>query len=173
MWQLSAIVIWVVTCDFQQCGFLTSVDSDEPVKPPFKLRNSKWCSVSSLTIKEYSSDLQRFWSDCAYAQAGPRLCWSHIPHCWKFHALVHIPFYAKFLLVTTHRNTLETKKKKTVTFQYLTCFNCWQLYILPKLNVSQYGSLAAGYIPIKTRRQRASLRFKPGILKRKVHEYTL
>ena len=23
------------------------VDSDEPVQPPFKLRNSKWCSVSS------------------------------------------------------------------------------------------------------------------------------
>ena len=28
-------------CDFQQCGILTSVDSDEPVQPPFKLRNSK------------------------------------------------------------------------------------------------------------------------------------
>ena len=25
---------------FQQCGILTSVDSDEPVQPPFKLRNS-------------------------------------------------------------------------------------------------------------------------------------
>ena len=30
-----------MTCDFQQCGILTSVDSDEPVQPPFKLRNSK------------------------------------------------------------------------------------------------------------------------------------
>ena len=39
------------TCDFQQCGILTSVDSDEPVQPPFKLRNSKWCSVSSLIFK--------------------------------------------------------------------------------------------------------------------------
>ena len=28
--------------DFQQCGVLTSVDSEEPVQPPFKLRNSKW-----------------------------------------------------------------------------------------------------------------------------------
>ena len=26
---------------FQQCGSLTSVDSDEPMQPPFKLRNSK------------------------------------------------------------------------------------------------------------------------------------
>ena len=24
--------------DFQQCGILTSVDSDEPVHPPFKLK---------------------------------------------------------------------------------------------------------------------------------------
>ena len=31
----------------------TSVDSDEPL---FKLRNSKWCSVSSLTVIEYTSD---------------------------------------------------------------------------------------------------------------------
>ena len=43
----------------QQCGILTSVDSHEPVQPPFKLMKSKWCSVSSLTLIEYSSDLQR------------------------------------------------------------------------------------------------------------------
>ena len=28
-------------CDFQQCGILTSVDTDEATQPPFKLRNSK------------------------------------------------------------------------------------------------------------------------------------
>ena len=60
--------IWAETCNFQQCGIFTSVDWDEPVQPPFKLRNSKWCSVSSLTL----------------------LCWSHIPHCWKSHAMSHI-----------------------------------------------------------------------------------
>ena len=27
--------------EFQQCGILTSVDSDELVQPPLKLRNSK------------------------------------------------------------------------------------------------------------------------------------
>ena len=43
--------LWAATCDFQQCGILTSVDSDEPVQPPLKLRNSKWCSVSSLTLR--------------------------------------------------------------------------------------------------------------------------
>ena len=30
-----------MACDNQQCGILTSVDSDEPVEPPFKLRNSE------------------------------------------------------------------------------------------------------------------------------------
>ena len=45
--------------DFQQCAILTSVDSDKPVKPPVKLRNPIWCSVSSVTVIGYSSDLQR------------------------------------------------------------------------------------------------------------------
>ena len=40
------------TCDFQQCGILTRVDSDEPRQSPFKGRNSKCCSVSSLTVIE-------------------------------------------------------------------------------------------------------------------------
>ena len=71
--------IWAVTCDSQQCGILTSIDSDEPVQPPFELGNSKWCSVSCLTVIEYLSDQQRHWSDCAYARADLRLCWSHIP----------------------------------------------------------------------------------------------
>ena len=26
-----------------QCGILICVDSDEPLHPPLKLRNSKWC----------------------------------------------------------------------------------------------------------------------------------
>ena len=29
------------TCDVQQCGILTSIDSDKPVQPLFKLRNCK------------------------------------------------------------------------------------------------------------------------------------
>ena len=81
---------WAVECDFQQFDILTSLDSDEPLQPPFKLKHSKRCSVSSLTIIEYSRDLQRLWSDCAYSQADLRLCWSHIPHCWKSHALTQL-----------------------------------------------------------------------------------
>ena len=68
-------------------GILTCVESDKPVMPPFKLRNSKLCSVSSLRVIEYS----RLWSDCVYVQAGLSLCWSHIPHCWKSHVGAHIP----------------------------------------------------------------------------------
>ena len=82
---IMSIQKWAVTCDFQQCGILTSVNSDEPVQPPVKFRNAKWCSVSSFTVIEYASDLQRLWSDCAYEQAGLSLCWLHIPHCWKSH----------------------------------------------------------------------------------------
>ena len=81
---------WAAARDFQQLDILTSVDSDEPVQPPVKLRNSKQCSVSSSTVIEYSSDKQRLWSVCAYAQAGLSLCWSHIPNCWKSHALAQI-----------------------------------------------------------------------------------
>ena len=48
-------IIWAVACDFQQCGILTSVDLDKPVQPPFRRRNSKCCSVTSLTVIENSS----------------------------------------------------------------------------------------------------------------------
>ena len=36
---------WAAAWDFQQFDILTSVDSDEPLQPPFKLKNSKWCLV--------------------------------------------------------------------------------------------------------------------------------
>ena len=48
--------VFMYICDFQRCGILTSVDSDEPVQSPFRLRISKKCSVSSLTVIDYSSD---------------------------------------------------------------------------------------------------------------------
>ena len=78
-------MIKAATWDFQQCGILTSEDSDEPVQPSIKLRNFKGCSVSSVTLVEYSSDWQRFSSDCAYAKADLSICWPHIPHCWESH----------------------------------------------------------------------------------------
>ena len=30
---------------------LTCVDLDEPVQPPFKLRNSKWCSYAQADLR--------------------------------------------------------------------------------------------------------------------------
>ena len=42
------ILVKRITCAFQQCGILTSVDLDEPIQPPVKLRSSK--------LMEYSSD---------------------------------------------------------------------------------------------------------------------
>ena len=60
------------------------------VQPPIKLRNSKWCLISSLTLIGYTSNQQRLWSHCKYAQADLRLCCSHIPHCWKSHVAAHL-----------------------------------------------------------------------------------
>ena len=42
-------------CKQSICWLFTSVDSDEPVQPPFKLRNSKLYSISSLIVNELSS----------------------------------------------------------------------------------------------------------------------
>ena len=58
-----------MTCDFQPCGILTSVDSDEPVQSPFKLRNSKWCLVSSLTFKPPAKALIRLCVCAGWSEA--------------------------------------------------------------------------------------------------------
>ena len=39
---LVQLLLRSINCDFLQYGILTCVDSDEPVKPPFRLRNLKW-----------------------------------------------------------------------------------------------------------------------------------
>ena len=38
--ELKANTIRAVTCDFQQCGILESLNSREPAQPPFKLRQA-------------------------------------------------------------------------------------------------------------------------------------
>ena len=81
---------WAMTYDFLQYGILTSVDSGQPVQPPFKLRNSTCCSASSWTFIEYASNLQRLWSGYAYAQAGLSVCWWHMTHCSKSHVTANI-----------------------------------------------------------------------------------
>ena len=57
--QYTSICIRAATCDFQECGIFTSVDSDEAWQPPFKLRNSKCWLTRSLIVVKYSNDWQR------------------------------------------------------------------------------------------------------------------
>ena len=101
LWLLHILVIltyiWAVTCDFQLCGILTWKNSDEPVQPPFKLRNSKWCSVCSLTVLEYSSDWQRLWSDCAFASHNTLMSWPmYFLISWSFKKVIKSSLYEYF-----------------------------------------------------------------------------
>ena len=77
----------------------------------YKLRwNALVCCISSgPRVKVYSSDQQTLWSDCAYAQAGLSLCWSHIPHCWKSHA-------------TAQMKAISILKLKQLQTQLWSCF---------------------------------------------------
>ena len=122
---------WAPTCDFQQCGNLIRVDSEEPLQPPFELRHSKWYSFSSLTLIEYSSDLHRLWSDCAYAQADLRLCWLHIPHCCKSYVMAQTILYwldegTKVSVCNMLKNNLLRLKKWNLATDYriLRCKIC-------------------------------------------------
>ena len=36
-YEMQVKINWTATCDFQLLGILTSVDSDEPVHPPFNI----------------------------------------------------------------------------------------------------------------------------------------
>ena len=98
--------IWATTWDFQQCGILKWIDSDEPVQPPFKLRDSKFCSVSSLPVKEYSSDLLGLWSDYPYAQAD-----------------LHEP------LLVAHTTLLEISCHGSFHLTLNSLFACWVIVI--------------------------------------------
>ena len=102
------------------------------MQSPFKLRNSEWCSVSSLTFIGYSCNEQRLWSDCAYAQANMSLCWSHIPHCWKPYALAHWSWSASEIRV---RLVLSNMFKPSSNF-LTDCSKALLLWILYVICVS-------------------------------------
>ena len=61
------------------------------MQPPVKLRNSKLCSVISLTVIEYSGDSKG-------SEVGLSLCLSHIPHCWISHDTAHMFLCFRVLL---------------------------------------------------------------------------
>ena len=44
---------WVATCDFQERGILTNLDTDEHVQPTFKVSNSKWVWSGNTTINSH------------------------------------------------------------------------------------------------------------------------
>ena len=48
-----------MTCDNQQCGILTSEDSEQSEQPPFKLRNFKCCSDNHRIFKRLAMALTR------------------------------------------------------------------------------------------------------------------
>ena len=87
---------WNYTWKREKClSFQQSwIDSHEPVQSPFKLRDSKWCSVGSLTtLIEYSSDLQRLWSDCGRLIRGFAGTLWHIPHFGNLMSLLLCTLY--------------------------------------------------------------------------------
>ena len=49
------------TCDFQQCGILTNVDSDEPLQPPLSLETSNY--VQSVAKHSYNIQVTSKGSD--------------------------------------------------------------------------------------------------------------
>ena len=92
----------------------------------FKLRNSKCCSASSWTFIEYSSDLQRLWSDCAYAHACLSLCWAHIPHCWKSHVTAQLYWMTPLTSFIIGANTMDPDHKEKSDL----CPYCFQYKLL-------------------------------------------
>ena len=89
---------WAVTCDFQQCGILTWIDSVEPLQPPIKLRNSKWCSVSSLQSKNTQATSKGS-DQTAHMH---RLIWGFAGHTYHFVGnLMHWLSYGKPISAVT------------------------------------------------------------------------
>ena len=48
----------------------------------------------------------------AYAQADLKLCWSHIPHCCKFHVMAHICYYTHSKICIENEDLNMIKKKQ-------------------------------------------------------------
>ena len=71
------LIKWAAAWDFQKFDILTSVDSHEPVQPPFKLRNLKWGSVSSLTVRIFKRPEKALISLCVCAGLSEPLVVAH------------------------------------------------------------------------------------------------
>ena len=94
---------FVRVCLFVPCGHLLGKG--------WPLGSRLWCLTVSLShshwylgsgvvlncIDSWSLHPYLLWSNSVYAQADLRLCWSHIPHCFKSHVTAHfsIPSLSK------------------------------------------------------------------------------
>ena len=106
-----------MTHDFQKCGILTCVDPDEHVQPHFKLRTSKRCSISSLTLVEYSHDEQRLWSEAARMR---RLIWAFAGRTYHIVGnLMHWPILGlNFGVLHSFQMRLAWKHTKKAKFYF-------------------------------------------------------
>ena len=66
-------------------------------------------AVSRIIFIDYSSDLQKIWSDCAYAHADMRCCWFYIPHCWKSHVVAHFTYCVTELIWEANGSNLSLR----------------------------------------------------------------
>ena len=62
------------------------------------------------------------WSDWAYAQADLRLCWSHIPHCWKSNVVAHIDVGSKELSSLRRFRWVPTVHEYALVWKQGKCF---------------------------------------------------
>ena len=79
-------------CDFQQCGILTSVDSDEPVQPFFDFRNSKWSSVSIINTPKNIQETSKGSDQTGFLR---RLIWGFVDR--TYHIVGNLMLRLKYL----------------------------------------------------------------------------
>ena len=69
-----------------------SKGSDQPGHPPSLIRVFAVRLKKARVLSYLLGAQQRFWSDCADAQADLSLCWAHMPFCWFCHDAAHLFF---------------------------------------------------------------------------------
>ena len=66
----------------------------------------------------------------AYAQADLSLCWSHIPHCWKSHALVHLHLKIFTNVISYTSKCIRTGEKEHGLWRFLIALNNLNTFFL-------------------------------------------
>ena len=126
----------------RQCGILTNVDSDEPLQPPFKLTNSKCCSVSSLTVIE----LSRNFAGRTYHIVGNLMlrlkCSFFSDHVCSFSFVQRYGLLINASCVDIFAKNLKKKKKNASLFVSVGKYNCGVMRkVLPGIEISSSVTL--------------------------------